>query len=70
MMKWGECDEGEIKKLVYLPCAGITLTRFYGYHLSHSVLEQHPEESEICSRPVATGRLSGKDTIFWVFCNF
>jgi len=34
-----ECYEGEINMLVYLPCAGITLTRFYGYHLSHSVLD-------------------------------
>jgi hypothetical protein len=31
----------------HLPCAGITLFRFYGYHLSRSPFsEKHPEESE------------------------
>jgi hypothetical protein len=35
--------------LIHLPCAGITLFRFYGYHLSLSCRrwqDQHPEESE------------------------
>jgi hypothetical protein len=32
----------------HLPCAGITLFRFYGYHLSLYRFErdQHPEESD------------------------
>jgi hypothetical protein len=31
------------EKLDHLPCAGITLSRFYGYILSR--FSQHPEES-------------------------
>jgi hypothetical protein len=34
-----------IAKYGHLPCAGITLIRFYGYHLSRSAYaKQHPEE--------------------------
>jgi len=35
-------------KIEHLPCAGITLFRFYGYYLSLSRhwRNQHPEESE------------------------
>lgn len=33
------------KYVDHLPCAGITLFRFYGYYLSR-LRNQHPEESD------------------------
>lgn len=51
--------------LVYLPCAGITLTRFYGYHLSHSVVNGTAPRGICEIQPACYYRLpADKDTIF------
>jgi len=50
--------------MTYLPCAGITLFRFYGYYLSLPALAgKHPEESAVQKSDVKIDQIIFRDIV-------